>query len=372
MRIPRCLVDLVTWVGVAGLVGLAPLAGGCATAGPPRSPWTAMEAAIDRGEFPQTTSLLVVQNGATVYEHYWQAHVDTLHDTRSATKSITALAAGIAIGQGKLPSVDAPAFGYLADLAPFASDTPEKRAITVADFLTMSSALDCNDDIDDSPGNEENMYPKRQWARWAVDLPTRAYARDAAGRGPYAYCTAGVFLLGQVLARAVGAKLDDWLDGVLFRPLGITQGEWARSPSGELMTGGGLRLRTRDLAKLAQMVMDGGRWRGRQIVPADFIARATTVQRRASSEAEYGYLFWNRPYRSTCGSSSGWFMSGNGGNAVVVLRDLHAVIVVTRVHYNSRGMHDETRKLIESFVLPNLPCPGAAAASPAVRSAMRD
>jgi len=319
-----------------------------------------MEAAIDRGEFPQTTSLLVVQNGATVYERYWQANVDTQHDTRSATKSLTALAAGIAIGQGVLPSVDAPVFAYLADLAPFANDTPAKQAITVADLLTMSSALDCNDDVADSPGNEENMYPKQQWARWAVDLPTRAYARDPRGRGPFAYCTAGVFLLGQIIARAVGAKLDDWLDDVLFHPLGITQGEWARSPSGELMTGGGLRLRTRDLAVLAQMVMDGGSWQGRQIVPADFVARATTPQRQASSDADYGYLFWHRRYRSTCGSSSGWLMSGNGGNAIVVLRDLRAVVAVTRVHYNSRGMHDETRKLIEEFVLPNLPCPAAA------------
>jgi CubicO group peptidase (beta-lactamase class C family) len=337
------------------LVCAAGVAAGCATA---RPPWTAMEAAIDRGEFPQTTSVMVVQDGATVYEHYWQANVDTQHDTRSATKSITALAVGIALGQGKLPSVDAPAFGYLADLAPFANDAPAKQSLTVADLLTMSSALDCNDDVDDSPGNEENMYPKQQWARWAVDLPTRAYARDATGRGPFAYCTAGVFLLGQIVARAVGAKIDDWLDDVLFHPLGITQGEWSKSPSGEIMTGGGLRLRTRDLVVLARMVMAGGNWQGRQIVPAEFIARATTVQRRASNEAEYGYLFWNRQYRSTCGTTSGWFMSGNGGNAIVILRELHAVVAVTRVHYNSRGMHDETRKLIETFVLPNLPCPG--------------
>jgi pimeloyl-ACP methyl ester carboxylesterase len=61
-----------------------------------------MELAVDRGEFPQTTSLLVVQDGKTVYEHYWQANVDTQHDTRSATKSITALAIGIAVGRGKI------------------------------------------------------------------------------------------------------------------------------------------------------------------------------------------------------------------------------------------------------------------------------
>lgn len=327
---------------------------GCATTHSSR--WTAMEAAIDRGDVPQTTSLLVIQDGATVYERYWQANADTQHNTRSATKSITALATGIAIGAHKLPSVDAPAFAYLADLAPIANDTPAKQAITIADLLTMSSALDCNDDVDASPGNEENMYPRPVWTRWAADLPTRAYQRDARGRGPFAYCTAGTLLLGQILARAVGVKLDDWLDQALFLPLGITKGEWSKSPAGEIMTGGGLQLRTRDLAKLAQMVMDGGRWNGVQVVPADFLAAALTPQTHPRPSVEYGYLFWNQPYKSTCGTSSGWFMSGNGGNAVVMLRDLHAVIVVTRVHYNSRGMHDQTKKLIEDFVLPNLPC----------------
>ena len=129
----------------------------------------------------------------------------TLHDARSTGKSITALAVGIAIGRGVLPGVDAKVFPYLADLQPFAGAGPLKDAITVEDLLTMSSALDCDDDDPRNPGNEENMYPQPAWARWAVDLPTRAdYRRDASGRGPWHYCTAGTFLLGQVLQRAAG------------------------------------------------------------------------------------------------------------------------------------------------------------------------
>jgi hypothetical protein len=49
-------------------------------------------------------------------------------------------------------------------------------------------------------------------------------------------------------------------------------------------------------------------------------------------------------------------MSGNGGNAIVMVPDLHAVVVVTRVHYNSRGMHDETTKLLEDHIFRALPC----------------
>ena len=110
--------------------------------------------------------------------------------SRSATKSVTALAVGVAIGEGKIPSVEAPALAYLSDLAPFANDSPLKQAIAIEDLLTMSSALDCDDEDLESPGNEGNMYPQ-VWARWAVDLSTRRdWARDASGRGPFAYCTA--------------------------------------------------------------------------------------------------------------------------------------------------------------------------------------
>ena len=110
--------------------------------------------AIERGDAPKTTSVLVMRGQAIEYERYFgDANAATLHDTRSATKSLTALAVGVAIDRRALAGLAAPAFGYLADLAPFAHDDPAKSAITIEDLLTMSSALDCNDDDDASPGN---------------------------------------------------------------------------------------------------------------------------------------------------------------------------------------------------------------------------
>jgi CubicO group peptidase (beta-lactamase class C family) len=104
------------------------------------------------------------------------------------------------------------------------------------------------------------MYPKPVWARWAVDLPVRAgWARNPRGRGPFAYCTAGSFLLGQIVQHATGVPVDRYVQERLFRPLGIEAVEWPRSPAGEVMTGGGIQLRTRDLAKLGQLVLDRGR-----------------------------------------------------------------------------------------------------------------
>jgi CubicO group peptidase (beta-lactamase class C family) len=315
--------------------------------------------AIAKGDFPKTTSVLVIQHGELIYESYFGAgSPELLNDTRSATKSITALAIGLAISDGAIASTDAPAFSFLKDKAPFANDGPLKQAITIKDLMTMSSALACNDDDDKSLGNEDRMHEQQDWTRWAVDLPTRSdYKRDGDGLGSWAYCTAGAFLSGQIVQRAVHQPVDQYIAHSLFEPLGITHFEWPRSPTGEVMTGGGLRLTSRDLAKIAWTVTDHGRWQGKQIVPAAFADDMTTAHRTAYGDHGYGYFYWQFDYHSPCGTQSGWYMAGNGGNAIVSLRGLRAAVVVTRQEYNTRGMHQRTQNLLEHFVLPLL-CAG--------------
>jgi CubicO group peptidase (beta-lactamase class C family) len=321
-------------------------------------PLRAMQAAIGRGEFPKTTSVLVMRGGRIVYENYFGAGGPrVLNNTRSATKSITALAVGAALADGSIRSLDQSAFGFFGDLRPFLHDDPAKEDITLADLLTMSSALDCDDAVAASPGNEDNMHPQPVWTRWAVDLPTRpGYRRDASGRGPFAYCTAGAMLLGQVVQRATGVRVDRYVERRLLAPLGIRRFEWAKSPAGEIMTGGGLLLSARDLGKIAQLVLDDGEWHGRSLVPASFLRQALAVQRNARPGQDYGYFFWHRQYRTACGQSDAWFMAGNGGNAILTFRDLDAVVVVTRRNYNTRGMHEQTIKLVQDYVLDALPC----------------
>lgn len=331
---------------------------GASSPGLERAPLMALTQERVDATFPETTSVLVARDGELIFERYFaEGGPDVLNDTRSAMKSVTALAVGIALEDGTLESEDRAAFEWLRDHAPFENDGPAKQAITLADFLTMSSALDCNDWDMKNPGNEENMYPLDDWSRWAVDIPLDPeYERDARGRGRFSYCTAGVFLLGQILQAASGEPVDEWIEKRLLRPLGISEQEWPRSPTGEVMTGGGLRLRSQDLLKLGQLVLDGGRWEDRQIVPQEWINHALTVAHEVDDEQRYGYLFWNRDYASPCGPRSGWYMSGNGGNVVVAVPEEDMVIVVTRRHYNQRGMHDQTARLIEGHVMAGLTC----------------
>ena len=315
-------------------------------------------AAIGRGEVPKTTSVLVMQHGQVEYEGYFGgADAGTLHDTRSAMKTVTALAVGIAIDRGLIKGVGEPALAYLADLRPFAHDTKEKAEITIGDLLTTSSALDCDDNDDKSPGNEDNMHPQPGWARWGVDLPTRAdYQRDADGRGPWRYCTIHSFLLGQIVQRVAKQPVDAFIAKQLFEPLGIGAWEFPYSPTHEAMTGGGLRLSTRDLGKLGQLIRQRGMWQGKQVVSSGWIDEMTKVRRHAFPELkmDYGYLIWNHAFKMPCGTVNGWYMSGNGGNQVLVLDELDAVVVVTRTAYNTHGMHPQTIKLIQEDILPSL------------------
>jgi hypothetical protein len=103
------------------------------------------------------------------------------------------------------------------------------------------------------------------------------------------------------------------------------------------MTGGGPRLPSRDLAALARLARDGGKAGAAQVVLAAFVRATTTVHRPALPGQEYGYLFWHRVYHASCATAEAWFISSNGGNAIVVLPALDASVVITCTNYNTRN-----------------------------------
>jgi CubicO group peptidase (beta-lactamase class C family) len=321
-------------------------------------PLVALNASVIAAQFPDTTSVLVYRNGKFVFERYFgSGGINVLNDTRSATKTLTALIVGQAIADGAVRSADQPALELVPQLAPFGHDGELKRGITLMDLLTMSSALDCNDFDESNVGNEENMYALTNWARWVVDLPVKPdYSRAAGGRGPFSYCTGGTLLLGQIVQRAVGQPLDRYFDQKLLLPLGIRERQWVRSPSGEYQTGGGLRLRSRDLLKLGVLMQDEGQWLGHPVVPAAWVRRMQSLSNNVNEQQGYGMLTWQRQYASPCGPVNGWYMSGNGGNAVVSVPLKNIVVVVTRTHYNQRDMHEQTVRLLEKHVFAALPC----------------
>lgn len=341
----------------AAFVTLA-LAVAPAAAQPAQLDLSAMSAQIEAGRYRKIEAIRVIRDGRTVFEGDYRGNTpESRVDARSSGKSITALAIGMAIDDGKLAGVDLPVFDFFKDRAPFAHDGRAKRAITIRDLLTMSSALDCDDWTDTSPGNEERMYVTRDWTRFALDIPIAGdYARGAGGLGRYSYCTAGAFLLGRIVERATGERFDTYVQRRLFDPLGITGAQWKTSPNGEIQSGGQLSLRARDFAAIGQLILDGGIADGKQIVSRIWLREMLSVRAKATPLDGYGYLWWVRDYRET-GNPRPWpgfYMSGNGGNKVVLFPDLKTVVVILSTNYNQRDMHQLSTALIEQHILPAL------------------
>jgi CubicO group peptidase (beta-lactamase class C family) len=327
-------------------------------AGIESKPLQDMETAVRGGDFKKIGSVVIARHGKLVYETYFDGDAGTLRDTRSATKSITDALVGIALDEKKLSGVDARVLALLPEHAgKLQNPDPRKDKITVEDFLTMSSPLECDDWNDASRGNEERMYVVEDWAQFILDLPIRGRMHvgekiDPPAYGRYfSYCTGGVFTLSEVLQKVTGERTDRYAQEKLFAPLGIRDVQWVYSPLNIPQTGGGLRLSSRDLLKIAQLYLNGGSWQGRRIVDEAWVRTSIRPHARIDDDTEYGYLWWIKSFKAGERSYPAFFMSGNGGNKVVVFPGLDTAVVITSTNYSTRGMHEQTEKLLTDYIL---------------------
>jgi CubicO group peptidase (beta-lactamase class C family) len=324
----------------------------------------AMQKSIDAGDFKKITSVLVARHGKLAYEHYFNGSgAEEFQNTRSATKTVTGMLVGIAIDKHLIKSADVPVMQFFGDKRPLQNPDPRKDKITVEDFLTMSSLLECNDQNNFSRGNEERMYLIEDWFRFTLDLPIRGFPawepkpQDSPYGRSFSYCTAGAVTLGGVLERATKTPVDKFAQENLFTPIGLDKVQWQYTPSGTSMTGGGLGLRSRDLLKLGQLYLDHGAWNGKQIVSADWVQRSIAPHTQVDDDTNYGYLWWLRTSTTSNKKVLGFWMQGNGGNKVAVLPDLDTVIVVTSKNYGMPFAHPLSDKLITDYILSSVSRP---------------
>lgn len=318
-----------------------------------------MAGSIARGDFKKIGCVLLARHGQLAYEAYFdELGPEGLRNTRSATKTVTGMLIGIAIDKGFLAGVDALILPFFPDKQPLQYPDPRKQSLTVEDFLTMSSLLECDDFNSFSRGNEERMYLIEDYVQFTLDLPIKGFPswspkpeQSPYGRS-FSYCTAGVATLGGVLARATKAPVPEFAQANLFDPLAIRNVEWQVTPTGLAMTGGGLSLRARDLLKLGQFYLNGGEWGGRHVVPKTWVDDSIRPHVRVDDETEYGYLWWIRRFISGTQSHPAYLMSGNGGNKVAVFPEVDLVAVITSTNFSARDMHEQTDRILCEHILP--------------------
>lgn len=321
-----------------------------------QSAFNQLDSLITNNFFQEITSVLVLRDNNIIFEKYYNgASEQTLHNTRSATKSITGILVGLAIDDGIIKSEYDSASEYY-DLSGVNNPDPRKNGILIADLLTMSSCLECDDWNSFSRGNEERMYLIEDWAKFFWDLPIKGFPawvtkpEDSEYGRSFSYCTAGVVALGEILAKKTGS-LEKYCREKLFNPLGITNWKWQYTPTGMPMTGGGLALITRDLAKLGQLYLNNGRWNNSSVVSKNWIVKSMQPQVAIDENTLYGYLFWIREFNG----ERVIYMSGAGGNKVAIIPSLKAVAVITATYF-SGGMkaHEQTDKILSEFIISSI------------------
>jgi CubicO group peptidase (beta-lactamase class C family) len=267
------------------------------------------------------------------------------HDVKSVTKSVVSLLFGIALERKLIPGIDAPVLSFFPDYADLR--TPEKDRILLSHVLTMSSGLEWDEDL---PYTD----PKNAAIRmvYAPD-PYRFVLEQKVVAEPgkvWAYNSGGTQLLAGVLQKATGKPIADFARDALFAPLGIGEFEWMPLPGGEAAAGWGLRLRPRDMAKIAQLVLNKGAWDGRQIVSAAWIAESTKPRQVGWGGHGYGYQWWGGQSPAD-GKGAAWIAGwGLGGQRIFIVPDHDLVVAITAGLYQSDQQDDVTQGILDDVV----------------------
>lgn len=319
---------------------------------------------MDNTDAPQIHSVLIARHGRLVLEEYFHGYNrDTLHDTRSASKSVTSTLVGAAIHAGIPLNLSSPVYKVMNGGEFPAGLETRKRDMTLEDLLTNSSGYYCDDTDDNAPGNEEvmgNQTDEPDFYRYTLNVPMKTQPGERA-----VYCSANPNLALGMVERAAGESPMYTFDRLIGAPMKIGRYAWGLDPAGNAYGGGSTLFVPRDFIKFGQLVLNGGMWQGRRILGRDFAERAGSSLYHLRG-IYYGYYWWTEEFPYKDRKVHAFMALGTGDQMITVVPELDLVIGVFGANYASRTQFDVTHNWVPRYILPSVREPGDDRRAPVV------
>jgi CubicO group peptidase (beta-lactamase class C family) len=319
-----------------------------------------LTAAATGNSYSDIHSILISKDGKLVYEQYFNGwNKDSLHDSRSAFKSITSLLTGISVDKG-LIDVNQKVYSFFPEYKNFSGNNACKKDMTIEHLLRMKSGFDC-EEFNDGKDCETDMMASKDWVRFSLDLPMKNKPGTV-----WAYTSCDPMILSGIISRVAKMSIMDFAKKYLFDPMGIKHYRWTIDPSGYGMTAGSFYILPSDMAKIGQMMLQKGMWNGQRIVSTAWLEQSTSTPvpipdfsfvkfSRAvvaiPQPTYYGYYWYKEEIRTKTYQENVLFASGNGGQYLMVIESLGIVVVFTQGNYHS-WKAKKAFDLLARFIIP--------------------
>ena len=286
-------------------------------------------------------SVMILKEGKVVYERWFGDDAPGKnHVMWSVSKTWTTIAVGFAIAEGKLTVEDKVISFFPNDLPDEVSEN--LATLRVKDLLTMSVGHD--NDPTNTTRNAQGSWEK---LFLAYPIPHKPGTK-------FVYNSLATYMLSSIVRKTTGENLIDYLKPRLFEPLGIEGARWDSNPAGTNLGGWGLYVKTEDMAKLGQLLLQKGNWDGKQLLLEAWVEEATTLKilqdpnvdlAKSNSDWNQGYCYQMWRCRH-----NGFRADGMNGQFIVVLPEQQAVVALTA---NIGNMQAELN-LVWEYLLPSL------------------
>ena len=290
----------------------------------------------------QTSSLLVIKNGAIVSERYLQGATDkSQHTSWSVAKSFVSTMVAIALKEGSIKSLDDKAEQYVPELKGKAYGS-----VSIKQLLQMSSGIEFDETYNNKLSDINKLFYRVFLLGNNIDDVVAGYDAQVPPGTRFQYISSDSQVLAWVLTNAVKMPLTQYLERSIWSPLGMESSAfWSvEREGGKEIAYCCLNATTRDYAKLGQLYLDQGKWKGQQLLPEGWVKEATRpsqayLQPEASELKIRGYQYqWWVP----AGYEGEYFANGVWGQMIWVSEKHNVVIVKTSVDPDYRANLPET------------------------------